>query len=149
MKNVTIKRKPSTDLGTFGTLTVEGEDFKCVTGELPWRDNQHDISCILPGKYICRWAISNRKKIPLYHVMDTPDREGVLIHIGNWCGDTKLGYHSDVQGCILLGQQVAPIERRDGSGVMQLGVTSSGVTLDAFHRLMNKEDFMLTIEDAD
>jgi len=36
--------------GTNGTLSYRGEEI-CQTIELPWDDNQPEISCIPEGKY--------------------------------------------------------------------------------------------------
>ena len=55
-----IERYESGDMGTFGALFAEG--FTCYTGELPWRDNKPEISCIPVGLYKVIWAMSPRLK---------------------------------------------------------------------------------------
>ena len=79
---------------TKGLLTVfDGiEDvFSCKTLELPWKDNQHNISCIPENKYYCEKHIrpSGAKS---FLVKDVPDRTDILIHSGNFAaGDNVSG----------------------------------------------------------
>lgn len=97
--------------GTPGVLRVvrsaTGEAATFVTLELPWRENRRGVSCIPCGVYdalyedtrkviggVCRW----------YHLRDVPDRGGILIHPGNFAGDVREGFASDVRGCILIGR---------------------------------------------
>jgi hypothetical protein len=37
--------------------------------------------------------------------MDVPGREGILIHQGNFCGDVRRGFKSNVLGCVLVGDR--------------------------------------------
>lgn len=132
---VTITRDESTAQGTFGTLSMPG--FSCVTGELPDYDNHPQTSCIPKGTYRCTWTTTHHVG-PCYEVLDVPDRTAVLIHAGNWCGDTAMGYRSDVLGCILLGRSV-------GTLAGQSAVVSSKCTVDRFNNLMSMQDFDLEI----
>jgi hypothetical protein len=93
--------------------------------ELPWRDNQTDISCIPRGVYLCQWGRGN-----LIHVRDVPGRIGIQIHPGNFIHETR--------GCLLPGLDW----QRHGV------VTGS---LDAFkllERLTGRCNFELEIHDA-
>jgi hypothetical protein len=81
------------DESTFGILTIDGRPM-FVTCELPWLDNQHDVSCIPKGKYSVV-PHESFKFGKCYEVIDVPDRGGILFHAGNT--------HVDTHGCILLG----------------------------------------------
>lgn len=141
--DVTITRIRSGDDGTFGKLSSEG--FSCFTGELPWRNNMRGISCVPAGVYHCQIRQSP-KFGKVYHLTDTPGRSLVLIHSGNFCGDTSKGYTSHVEGCILLGRFFGRIANRHGE--MQAAVCSSLPAVDAFKKAMGMQPFTLTIINA-
>lgn len=131
-----ILRGPSTDEGTFGTLTGQGLTLRTL--ELPWRDNRPQRSCIPVGTYQCAIVKSPRFG-RVYGVADVPGRSHVLIHGGNYAGDVEKGLRSDVEGCILLGL---------ATGVLngQKVVTSSRAALEQFMKAMDGKAFTLTIE---
>lgn len=92
--NLTLTRIfMSNDRGTFGVLSEE-EYPLCVTIELPWLDNAHDISCIPEGEYKFKRHDGAKWK-HVWEILDVPDRENILIHAGN-------SMH-DVLGCIAVG----------------------------------------------
>ncbi len=96
MLSAAIYRADSTPNGTFGTLFVNGAPI-CVTCELPWKDNDHDTSCIPPGVYQCVRHVS--EKFPhrdTWEVTNVPDRDGILIHPANDI--------AELLGCIAPGQ---------------------------------------------
>ena len=98
---------------TFGVLRYK--DFECVTLELPWLNNQKDISCIpRAGAYTGRKYESpaNGSCIAVENVLD---REFIQIHALNWLHQTK--------GCIGVGKSFKPNSDR---GPM---ITSSKSTL--------------------
>jgi len=64
--------------------------------EKPWRDNQKNISCIPEGNYWCKPHDGKHKET--WVVMDVPDRNGIVFHIGNTERDTG--------GCILPGTTI-------------------------------------------
>lgn len=138
MRYATIQRKESGDPGTFGVLSVAGSAFKCVTGELPWRNNIRSVSCIRPGSYVCLWQFSPAHHRQVYELQNVPARNDVQIHSGNWCGDKEKGLRSDVAGCILLGDVVGVL---DG----QKAVLHSKKTVRDFEDEMKLEPFTLTI----
>lgn len=104
--------------------------FTCKTLELPWRDNQYQISCIPKGNYnvVRRWS---EKYGNHFHVLGVPGRNYILIHVGN--------YYTEIRGCILVGTSHTDINR-DG----YRDVTSSKVTMNRLLELMPKS-FTLTI----
>lgn len=134
MQKVQIFRTNKSDQGTFGNLVSDG--FNCVTGELPWHDNKNGISCIPEGTYICK-IIDSPKHGKCYQVMNVPKRSMIEIHSANWMGDAPK-WKKQLEGCIALGDMVGTL---DG----QLAVLRSKVTVDAFEKYMNDEDFELTI----
>lgn len=148
MRRVVITRGPSTDQGTFGALVVEQGDFTCVTGELPDRKNERRVSCIPPGAYPCKLIYSPRFKRKCYHVLGVQNRENILIHSGNLCGDESKGFVSQVEGCILLGDHLGTFEAGEApAGTKnQKGVTNSAATVCAFIEEMEGCDFQLIIQ---
>lgn len=91
---LTLIRKWTTEKSTIGEILIDGERY-CYTLELPWKNNEHGISCIPEGEYkvIVDWSNSKKRLLP--HVLDVPGRDGIRIHTGN--------FPSDIQGCILVG----------------------------------------------
>ena len=87
--------------GVNGVLSANGEVI-CNTIELPWRDNQHAISCIPEGSYELAKRFSPRLR---WHflVKDVPERDLILIHPYN---DAE----KEAQGCI------APVTTITGEG---------------------------------
>lgn len=138
MRRVDIFRLRRSDQGTEGILV--SENYDCRTLELPWRDNQKQISCIPPGEYDVEIRLSN-KYGRIYWVRQVPNRTYILIHSGNYAGDVSKGYKSHVMGCILLGKE---------SGFLggQVAVLNSRITVRAFMEEMNYETFRLRIQEA-
>ncbi len=69
--------------------------FRCDALELPWLDNQKEISCIPVGKYIVKKRFSKKFKNHL-HITNVKDRTFILIHSGN--------FYTDILGCVLVGK---------------------------------------------
>lgn len=88
----------STNLATTGKLYIKHDDcvqtdeLLCSTFELPWRDNQPNISCIPAGVYPLKMT-NSPKYGPCYKVYNVDGRTDILIHKGNYVRDTL--------GCIL------------------------------------------------
>ena len=88
-----LQRVASSDKGTFGTLVIDNLPF-CVTMELPWKDNQPQISCIPVGTY--RWKKhKSPSKGEVIWIQNVPNRSWIYIHVANW--------PSEVRGCIGVG----------------------------------------------
>jgi len=95
--NLLIIRDMFTEESTIGELFLNGERM-CDTLELPYKDNQRNISCIPAGEYKVRLRLPRESATRDYlHLLikDVPDRDFILIHIGN--------YPSSTQGCVLVG----------------------------------------------
>lgn len=84
------------DLGadnTLGILFYEGQ-YVCDTLELPWRNNERQVSCIPDGDYHIEEYSSPHFEECIV-VKDVPDRDGILIHPANTVTELK--------GCIAVG----------------------------------------------
>jgi hypothetical protein len=79
--------------------------------ELPNKKNKRRVSCIPEGVYKARKHNSPRFG-RCFWLQNVPNRSEILIHKGN--------YHSDILGCILIGNDLSDINK-DG----YLDVTSS------------------------
>ena len=135
---VNLCRLKRSDQGTRGMLFYG--DFNCQTLELPWRENKRSISCIPAGEYPVEIRMSP-KYGQIYWVKDVKDRTFILIHSGNWAGDTSKGYKTHVNGCILLGQ-------RRGLLSGQWAVLNSRITVKRFMNEMRHEPFTLRVLEA-
>lgn len=93
-----LKRYLQNGTITRGVLLLNN-DIICHTLELPYRDNQRNISCIPDGNYkVSKYSGTKFKNS--FWVHDVPNRHAIMIHSGNWLHDT--------QGCILVGVDFAP-----------------------------------------
>jgi hypothetical protein len=126
------------DQGTRGRLFAGS--FVCHTLELPWRDNQRNISCIPAGEYEVSIRLSP-KYGEIYHIKNVPNRSYISIHSGNWAGDKQKGFKSHVSGCILFGT-------KRGTLLNQIAVLNSRIAIRKFMRYMKKEKFILKIYEA-
>lgn len=149
MRSATLKRYSSSDEGTFGKLAID-TGLVLFTAELPWRDNARLRSCIPPGRYQCDFRHSE-KFGDCYHVEGVavpwhPSwRTAILIHAGNWAGDTQLvnpatgkRYLSDLRGCIAVGTDVGNIKG-------QAAVKNSADALRQLAEAFARAPFELTI----
>ena len=96
--NLLIIRDTFTEESTVGKLYVNGE-FYGYTLELPFKNNQRRVSCIPKGVYDVRkrdGAESGKFKYEHLYILNVPNREYILFHIGN--------KPSDILGCVLLGE---------------------------------------------
>lgn len=120
---------------TIGTLTAFCGDatFTCRTMELPWKDNQRNISCIPIGTYEVKRTFWISKMKWVYEVTHVKNRSGIYIHEGNFV--------TDYEGCIGLGDGIGYINKDK-----LLDITNTRKTVSAFEGFMNKELFTLTIE---
>lgn len=112
---ILIERADYGDKQTIGKLYLLNslnevvEEFWSL--ELPNKDNQRRISCIPEGVYKARKHNSPKHGLSLW-LQDVPNRSEILIHKGN--------YHTDILGCIIIGSDLADINK-DG----YLDVTNS------------------------
>ena len=138
MRTALLTRQASEDQGTLGSFYSWG--FSCMTLELPWRDNQKNISCIPAGRYITKLIYSQKFK-DVYWLREVEDRTGILIHAGTWAGDKEKGFKTHSYGCILLGKY---------SGIYQnqKAVFYSKPMVNALMAWMKKEEFELEVRNV-
>ncbi len=92
---------------TFGRLTFDwlSGHPEIFTIELPFKENKPLISCIPQGLY--NVVPHNSDKFPhVFRLLNVPDRDAILIHVGNYATDVMIGkelHKSDTHGCILVG----------------------------------------------
>ena len=147
-----IERRDRGDQGTFGKLFVPDSDQSWFTGELPWRNNSKNISCVPTAE----WCIENKYCLPegdykvvmrkspkfgwTYWMTDIPLRSLCLIHSANLMGDVSKGFKAQLNGCIALGFSLGWLEG-------QKAVLRSRPAVLNFMSMMNKEPFTLKIVD--
>lgn len=68
------------------------------TLELPWKDNQRNISCIPYGTYPLKVHFSPKFKRKVIRLLDVPDRDYIYFHAAN--------YISQLKGCIGVGLDI-------------------------------------------
>ena len=109
------------DKQTEGELEVFKDDgekvFECKTLELPWLDNQRQVSCIPEGVYDVVPRTSPKYGNHL-HVTGVDGRSLILIHPANYVGskNPKTG-SSDLRGCIAVGSKFGDIT---GDGIKEI-----------------------------
>ena len=135
---LTITRQKNTLSGMFGKLTDSEHTLLAYSIELPWRNNQQNISCIPVGRYLCKWTWSPAFRRYMYLVTDVPGRSGIRIHKGSYAGATDYGFRADFLGCISFGR-----------GYTQLGkqviLHTTAVTIADLEDALGKKDFWLNI----
>lgn len=120
---------------TIGQLVLYNEIvplWSCYTLELPWRNNQRNVSCIPAGQYFVGHRESERFGHHL-HIKNIPGRMWCLFHAGN--------FSRQVQGCVLVGRSVLDI---DGDGLRD--VVDSKRTLRMLVEMV-PDEFLLTVVD--
>lgn len=138
MITMTLTRKETSDEGTFGLL--ESEALRMHTGELPWRDNARNISCIPEGDYLCNPHISP-KHGHCFWLQSVPGRSEILIHAANWVGSKCEGYKSQLEGCIAIGMEL----KKDVGAKDQDMISKSQIALAKLIEYTEFEPFMLKV----
>ena len=95
------------ELELFRTYDPEGTNGElklvvCNTIELPWLQNERNVSCIPEGRYELRKRFIKKFGLHLL-VVDVPDRSWILIHPANHA-------KTQLKGCI------APVTELTGPG---------------------------------
>jgi len=103
---------------TMGRLSY-GE-YQCFTLELPWRNNQKNISCIPVGLYQAHKIVSPSLG-ECIEIKNVVGRSYIRIHKGN--------FTNQVEGCILVGTSIQFI---DGDNIPDVGASTK-----AFNGLMD------------
>ena len=117
--------------GTNGTIYYKGK-LQCNCIELPWLNNQHQVSCIPEGRYELE-KIYNEKFKWHFIVKNVPGREAILVHPAN-------SALKELKGCI------APVSKITGEG---LGIHSKDALMKLFmitDSVPEKETIFLNIK---
>lgn len=97
MKQFILFRMKETEGITPGSLYDSNRLFSCRTLELPYKDNQEDISCIPTGKYILE-KYDSPKHGWIWRFKNVEGRTFIEIHIANEV--------SELLGCIAVGEEL-------------------------------------------
>ena len=87
--------------GTNGELLLNGDKL-CSTIELPWKNNQRQVSCIPEGRYELKKRYTPRFG-KHFILLNVPNRSYILLHAAN---DAL----KEIKGCI------APVTKVTGEG---------------------------------
>lgn len=133
---VKLIRLETSDAGTFGTIDCKGVSF--VSGELPWRNNEKEKSCVPEGSYEAVWCFSPRFQRYTYLLKAVPGRDAIRIHAASFMGDRSLSLRSHLDGCIAIGDGVKFMDR-------QQFLVNSASSTRTFDNRMGGESFTLEI----
>lgn len=99
---------------------VSGTGRIFATTELPWRDDEPDVSCVPPGVYLVEWLYSPHHGKDLYHLtkmISGYDDAGAPIYAPLPDGRTVIELHSaniailQLLGCMALGLAAAVFQK--------------------------------------
>ena len=124
MKAVLIRQKGLSNsrqtCGRFILIDDKGDTiYQCASLELPWKDNQRNVSCIPEGKYNVSKKDSPKFGKGTFAINDVPGRSNILIHPGN--------FTREIQGCILLGERFSDIDKDKITDVVRSRATINKV----------------------
>lgn len=113
-----------------GTLIIDGNEFAVL--EPAWRNNKNNISCIPAGDYEVAYLAKSAsgKYKDVYHILDVPNRGGILQHNGNVVSHTL--------GCQLIGKY---------RGILagQPAILNSKTALGELHEITGRQNYKLKI----
>lgn len=124
-----ILQRLTSDTCTFGTILINNRPYY-VTLELPWKNNQSNVSCIPPGIYKAIKMFSEKFQKIVYVLQDVLGRDLIEFHIGNTVINTN--------GCILLGMSFSKTEE---------AIVDSIIAFNDFMARM-PETFTITVTDV-
>lgn len=136
MKVIDLVRYKSSAQGTLGLLKVDDETY-FYTLELPWKNNNTNVSCIPKGTYLFTPRYSQKYR-EHYLVNDVEGRTYILMHSGNVAGDLEQGYKTHSAGCILIGKYVGKLWGQDA-------VLGSRIALRKLNNKLEREKHILRI----
>jgi hypothetical protein len=143
MREVTLTTFKTSDEGTFSKVVTD-RGFACFAGELPWRDNHANRSCIPGGLYSATWRYSPAHGW-CYHIDGVPGRANVEIHAANLMGDpeklnpfTRKSFKSELLGCVAPGLTIGRLSAQEA-------ILKSAVALAALERDLQHAPFKLVV----
>jgi len=101
MSDIILHRVASTADYTAGVVIIGGKPI-CVSLELPWLDNQRNISCIPAGKYRVDTQHESPSKGECWLIEDVPNRDHCLFHTANRTRELK--------GCVAPGMKYGELK---------------------------------------
>jgi len=140
LRHFLLLRIESDSEGTIGVLIDDELQQVCFMNELPWKNNESNMSCIPPGTYEVTYLerSASGKYRDVYHVQAVNGRSGILIHKGNFAGDSELGLRTHSHGCLLPASRVGELSGQ------RAGLASRGA-MHKIHKATNREDFKLEV----
>jgi hypothetical protein len=91
---IKIIRIENTDTYTLGIILINGI-IRFFSMELPWKNNENNISCIPCGTYPIAQYFSPHREEKCFLISNVPNRSGIEIHNGNIA--------ANINGCIAVG----------------------------------------------
>lgn len=142
-----LPRTEESEHGTFGHLICLDKHW--FTAELPWVNNQTNLSCIPTGIYLCIYKPEGKYKG--YELQNVRDRTNIEMHPLNFVYDRRAeNRKSDAKGCIGIGKgrgEMIPPQKGDTKYTHpQECIFSSRKAFEELLEFTNKEDFTLHIE---
>lgn len=139
-KTLRINRIAECELQTLDLMRCG--DYACCGLELPWKDNQREVSRIPAGTYPASYQVSPTFG-PSIRLHNVPGRTNIVIHFGNFVGshNPRTG-RPDSLGCPLPGEEFVDI---DGDGV--LDVSRSKIAVDRLIEQFGKGDGTVIVSD--
>lgn len=127
------KRYPQYTLGTltvydYDKYPVEKSVFQCHCLQLPWENNQPNVSCIPDGIYPLVLEWSEKFQMFLWEIYEVPNRSECKIHTAN--------YVKQLNGCIAPGLRVGDINA-DGLPDM----VESKLALQKLHEVLEPREY--------
>lgn len=122
---ISLLRIEQNDYATFGIILINNQVTNFKTLELPWEENQKNISCISTGRYKLINVLSPKFSY-CYEFVNVHKRTDILIHNGN------LPEHT--QGCVLIGNKFGEIKGKRA-------VLNSTNSLAEFNSILNAVGF--------
>lgn len=118
--------------GTNGKLVYQGR-LICYTIELPYKNNQPQVSCIPEGEYFIEKRYSNRFGWH-FEILDIPNRSLILFHPAN-------NALTELRGCI------APVSQLSGPGYgVQSKKAFEKLKMLVYPELEAKESILLLVQ---
>lgn len=100
MLGLEIHRIYQTEELTLGIFFLN-EKPSFISLELPWKNNESQVSCIPIGEYLCvrRKASANITADigEAFEIKSVPNRSDILIHVAN--------YPKEIKGCVAIGMR--------------------------------------------
>ena len=107
MDTITIIRTYYQDY-TSGQVWIN-DNYVCNTLELPYKNNERNISCIPEGIYNAKINYSKKHRAHIL-ILKVKGRSDILLHTGNTLSDT--------QGCVLVGTKYQEKQLRNSKQAM-------------------------------